>query len=146
MEKIKTAMPILLVVNLCLTLMLFFSNGQDGKTIIITSKNRENKEELKELVCRGALEEIREKRYSTFYIHAEVINGIKEDSSQDYDLSSNDKFYFSFVARQICKIVVKKQNGFIAFEAVISEVGPLNYQVTSLRSLKPSYKDVKEYL
>ena len=146
MEKLKSFMPVLLALNLCFTLMLFFTSGGEDRTIIINSKHKENRSELKELVCRGAFKEIKEKKYSNFYLHPEVVNGIKNDSSKDYELSSSDKFYFSFVTRQICKVVVKKQSGFVAFEAIISESGPLSYQVTSLRPMKPSYKDVKEYL
>ena len=146
MEKIKSFMPVILLLNLCFTFLLFFTGGGDGKTIIITSKSKDNKSELKELICRGAFKEIRENKFSSFYLHSEVVVGIKEDSSSDYELNSSDKFYFSFVTRQICKVVVKKKSGFIAFEAIISERGPLSYQVTSLRSMKPSYKEIKEYL
>lgn len=148
-EKIKENTHLLLLGNLLISFfLLFYINSNERlKVIVIGGQSKEESvNNLRIKICENAINAIKTKEYSDYYIHPIVIEGLKETQDKSFDFQEIQKFYFKMQDREFCRVTGLKKNGFVAFDAVISEDGPLHYRLTSIRPIKPKISEVKEYL
>lgn len=148
-QKIKDNFALILLLNLFVSALVLITNdgSPDVNLIVINGKTQQGTEkELKKVICQEGFSSIKDKSFSDYYLHPQISKQIQEKNSPDYKLDSVSDFYFKMEGREICRVVAKKDDGFIAFEAVVSSDGPLLYRITSIRSQKPVYKEIKEYL
>jgi hypothetical protein len=143
MEKVKENVHILLIVNLLLSLILVVTN-QEVPSFIVVGNSNQPKENLRKIICESAFYSWKEGKLSSYYMHPEIVEAITEDLK--FELDKTSELYFKMQGREICQVVAKTKEGLKSFEAVIGINGPLMYQVTSLRSRKPQFKEIKEYL
>lgn len=126
---------------------LFKSTNTVTNVTILNQREGDNEGQiLKEAICREAMESLRSKRFSDNFIHPEIIRFLNGRKAQDYDLSAVTNLFYKFEGRDVCRVVAKTNEGFIAFHVVVSTDGPLMYRVTSIEPQKPTVSMVKDYL
>ena len=148
-SKLKENIHFVILTNILITFFVLVtdSSGPPVNLIVINGEhNKSTKKELKKVICQKALYSIQDQSLSDYFIHPEIIDAIKTEEYKDFDLSKIEKFYFEIKGREICKIIGRTSEGFVAFEGVIAKDGPLMFRLTSIHSIKPSFTDIKELL
>lgn len=144
LEQIKEKLPLLVALNLFLTLILLFSTGSNSVTIYSPSEKGSQNNAIKLHICKSAFEEIKNKKISEFFVHPDLVEGIQKQ--EVYKIGEESKIFSKMAASELCNVVIKTQKGFKSFQAVIREDGPIHYRITSITHRKPEYHEIKEYL
>lgn len=148
-EGLKSNTHILISLNLFFTLGLFLFSDEgssSSKSMIVLSQDGRSpsEKELKKIICHNAFYSLKNESINSHFFHIDLINQIDETVIEIAKETS--QFFVKMDGRDICRVVAKKEDGFSAFEAIISESGPIIYQVSSIRVKKPKFSEVKEYL
>lgn len=147
MEKIKDKVHILIIVNIFITVLLLFTGKSESVNLAIVEglDTESSMSKLKIAICKKAFFDLKQNKYSDYFVHPEVSSYLKSNEDEFF-FTEIENFFFTFEGREVCRVVGKTNKGFIAYEAVISKDGPLIYRLTSLKSEKPTYKEVKEHI
>lgn len=140
---------ILLMVNIVITTVAAF-NATGSKEInfvnVEGSSVNQEQVQLKRAICEQAFKSLQNGKVLAELFHTSLLETIEKVIKSKDNLTSVNKFYFKFEGRDLCKVVGRKENGFIAYEAIVSRSGPLFYQISTLEPYKPTLKDIEAYL
>jgi len=139
------ALNILLTLGILIYLGLFQSS--ENKTVYVSGDAPEKKEQiLKGHICNAAFKAFSNGELNSDFIHPEIIQFLKESTSQSYKTQDIREVFTKMTSRDNCRVIFKRDKGFSGVNVVITSNGPLGYQITSLSDIKLRVEDVRSYL
>ncbi len=123
-----------------------FQNTENKTVFVSGEKPEERVQILKGHICKAAFDSFANGNPNSDFIHPEIIKYLKESESEAYKITDIKEVFTSMTSRDNCRVIFKRESGFSGLNVVLTSLGPLGYQVTSLEDITLNVNDVRSYL